>query len=79
MHPLVRNLYRRLLVVGRDYPPGLDHVRTRAKAKFLANAHITDELELRKAVHYGRHMVKEMQGIIKLKKYRALRERYADS
>jgi hypothetical protein len=29
---LVRDLYRRLLLVGRDYPRGLAFVRARAKA-----------------------------------------------
>ena len=27
MHPLVRDLYKRALFVGRDYPLGLDYVR----------------------------------------------------
>ena len=77
MHPLVRNLYKRIITVGRDYPPGLDYVRTRAKAKFLANADVTDELALKKAINYGRYMVKEMAGITQLKKYRSMRERYS--
>ena len=79
MHPLVRNLYRRIIVVGRDYPLGLERVREKAKAKFFENAHLEDGLELRKAVNYGRYMVREMQGVIKLKKYRAMRERYSET
>jgi hypothetical protein len=31
MHPLVRDLYKRALLVGRDYPLGLDYVRTKWK------------------------------------------------
>jgi hypothetical protein len=27
MHPLVRDLYKRVILVGRDYPLGLDYVR----------------------------------------------------
>ena len=27
MHPLVRNLYKRVLHVGKDYPTGLVHVK----------------------------------------------------
>ena len=38
MHPLTRNLYRRILTVGKDYPAGLDAVRKKAKA---------DDFELR--------------------------------
>lgn len=31
MHPLVRDLYKRVILVGRDYPLGLDYVRTQWK------------------------------------------------
>ena len=79
MHPLVRNLYRRILTVGRDYPTGLDAVRERAKREFLKNAHVEDDLELRRCIAYGRYMVKEMIGVIQLKKYRSMRQRYADA
>lgn len=72
----VRNLYRRILVVGQDYPTGLDSVRTKAKAEFYKRADITDEVELKRAVNYGRYMVKEMIGVIQLKKYRTIKQRY---
>ena len=38
MHPLVRDLYKKLLTVGRDYPAGLDHVRDRAKREIFEAA-----------------------------------------
>jgi hypothetical protein len=31
MHPLVRDLYKRVILVGRDYPLGLDYVRSQWK------------------------------------------------
>ena len=74
---IVRNLYRRILIVGKDYPTGLDAVRKRAKAEFAKNSHLEDGLELRRAVNYGRYMVREMQGVIMLKKYRTIKQRYA--
>jgi hypothetical protein len=73
---LVRNLYRRILIAGKDYPTGLDAVKKKAKAEFAKRAHLEDGLELRRAVNYGRYMVREMQGVIMLKKYRAMRQRY---
>ena len=76
MHPLVRNLYKRILLVGRDYPLGLDYVREKAKAQFFGRAALTDEIEVKRAINYGRYMVKEMQGVIQLRKYRAMRKRY---
>jgi hypothetical protein len=77
--PQVRDLYKRILVVGADYPKGLDYVRERAKAEFAKRANVTDELDFRRAVNYGRYMVKEMKGVIALKKYRAMKARYYDT
>ena len=76
MDSRVRNLYKRILIVGRDYPAGLARVRQRAKEEFFKRANIADGLELNRAIHYGRYMVKEMTGVIQLKKYRTLRQRY---
>ena len=60
MDPRVRDLYKRILVVGRDYPAGLDHVRERAKAEFGKRAALTDDVQIKRAIAYGRYMVKEM-------------------
>ena len=110
MHPLVRDLYKRVLLVGRDYPhpQGLAHVRHKWKAALrnpencpscytksdctdggdasttpgtevsLSNHNITMkcEKELHKAVARGRYMVREMIGVIQLKKYRTMKARY---
>jgi hypothetical protein len=107
MHPLVRDLYKRVLVVGKDYPTGLDHVKQVWKAALRnhdncpswyrdnhpnanddlllrnggegGSSRNDNEEELLRAVHKGRHMVKEMIGIIQLKKYRAMRQRYDEN
>lgn len=104
MHPLVRDLYKRALVVGRDYPLGMEYVRRTWKKAlrdpkncpscYIAEANVfpsTDstaetsvisldapgcEKELRKAVGRGRFMVREMIGVIQLKKYRTMKRRY---
>jgi hypothetical protein len=87
MHPLVRDLYKRVIHVGRDYPTGLAHVRATWK-QALGNPNncpscyedpIKKEAcheELLRAVYRGRHMVKEMIGVVQLKKYRAMKQRY---
>lgn len=79
IHPLVRDLYKRILFVGRDYPLGLDYVRKEAKKYILMNSDIRDDRKLRQAVHFGRNQVKEMIGVIQLKKYRHLKASYTDS
>lgn len=104
MHPLVRDLYKRVVHVGRDYPTGWKHVKEVWKAalrkrencpSFYENNnhqwnkkdsfHLDGknhppskacEEELLRAVYRGRHMVREMIGVIQLKKYRAMKERY---
>jgi hypothetical protein len=130
MHPLVRDLYKRVLIVGRDYPTGLDHVKTTWKralrnpqncpscyaitANQQDNQSSDDNQAVRPlpsslfhdddattssnmnvsllqqqkqrcneeiiyAVQNGRNMVKEMMGILQLKKYRAMTQRYGGS
>ena len=78
MHPLVRDLYKRFLVVGRDYPhpEGLQYVRRKVKEAFFKNADLKTDAEINKAIHKGRWWVKEMIGVIQLKKHRTMMKRY---
>ena len=84
MHPLVRDLWKRVVWVGRDYPTGLDHVKAVWKSALRNPENCPswytngggDEEELLRAVHKGRQAVKEMIGVIQLKKYRSLKQRY---
>ncbi|KAJ0396653.1 hypothetical protein P43SY_003002 [Pythium insidiosum] len=76
MDPRVRDLYKRFLYVGRDYPLGLAYVREKAKAAFFKNKDLRDPVDIKKAVKKGRWMVRELIGVIQLKKYRTLNSRY---
>mmetsp|Transcript_4088 Transcript_4088/g.7172 ORF Transcript_4088/g.7172 Transcript_4088/m.7172 type:complete len:126 (+) Transcript_4088:28-405(+) len=76
MHPLVRDLYKRILTVGKEYPNGLDWVKSKAKPWIMQNKDITDEIGIRKKVAEGRFWVREMKSVISLKKYRAMKNRY---
>ncbi|KAG6960532.1 hypothetical protein JG687_00008169 [Phytophthora cactorum] len=76
MEPKVRDLYKRFLLVGRDYPLGLGHVREKVKVAFFQNRDLTDTVAIKKAIKRGRWMVREMVGVIQLKKYRTLNSRY---
>lgn len=77
IHPLVRDLYKRFIRLGHDYPLGVDFIRRKVKAAFHQNAHLKTEIEIKRAVARGRYMVRELVGVIKLKKYRTLKKRYA--
>lgn len=76
MHPLVRDLYKRFLHVGKDYPMGLDWVRKKAKEGILANRTIVEEVEIKRKVARGRYMVRELKAVIVFKKYRTMKRRY---
>jgi len=78
MRPVVRDLYKRIILVGREYPLGLSWVRKKAKPWFRQNAELTETADIHRAVSTGRYMVKEMIGVIQLKKYRAMKQRYYD-
>jgi hypothetical protein len=51
-------------------------VQNKAKEAFRKNAQLTDEVEIKRAVARGRWMVRELVGVIQLKKYRTLKRRY---
>jgi len=68
MRPLVRDLYKRILTVGRDYPAGQDVVRRRAKREFFERRDLREDGEIKKAIGYGRYMIREMTGVIQLRK-----------
>lgn len=76
MHPRVRDLYKRIITVGRDYPMGLEWVRGKAKVWILQNKDVRDDLELRRKIAEGRRQVREMQAVIWLKRYRYLNKVY---
>ncbi|GMI61088.1 hypothetical protein ScalyP_jg9569 [Parmales sp. scaly parma] len=90
IHPLVRNLYKRALTIGLDYPSGLPKIREKWKTALRKPSNFTpkytssssneltveSQKELAKAVARGRWMCREMIGVIQLKKYRAMKQRY---
>ena len=76
MHPLVRDLYKRFIIVGKEYPTGYQSIREKIREGFLKNSNITDEIELKKAVAYGRYWVREVKAISHFSKFRAMKHRY---
>jgi hypothetical protein len=46
MHPLVRDLFKRFIIIGRDYPVPPPYVRNKAADAFRKNAHITSEKQV---------------------------------
>eukprot|EP00696_Hemimastix_kukwesjijk_P008275 gnl/Hemi2/20463_TR6791_c0_g1_i1.p1 gnl/Hemi2/20463_TR6791_c0_g1~~gnl/Hemi2/20463_TR6791_c0_g1_i1.p1 ORF type:complete len:101 (+),score=29.27 gnl/Hemi2/20463_TR6791_c0_g1_i1:236-538(+) len=73
----VLRLYKDLLWSGRGYPAA-DLFRTNLKRAFLARKDISDPEKLNKAVELGEFVIKELQAMHSLNKYRAMKKRYYD-
>lgn len=74
---MVRDLYKRFLVAGRNYPEGLFSLRQQVKRKFFENHHLDENsIEFKHCIKYGRYMVNEIQALGRLHKYRTLKRRY---
>jgi len=77
MHPLVRDLLRRVVYLAEIHPNREQFLaRVRAKLAENKNIDINDEFAIRKVVAKGRWELREEGDLINLMKYRALRQRY---
>ncbi|KAK6640248.1 hypothetical protein RUM44_011934 [Polyplax serrata] len=72
----VKNLYKTLLYMGRDYPLGYDYFRVKCHDAFWKNRSETDPAKIRQMIRHGRYMVKELEALYRLKKYRTLKKMY---
>ncbi|KAL1931528.1 hypothetical protein VTP01DRAFT_9671 [Rhizomucor pusillus] len=72
-------LYKQLVYLGREYPAGYHNFfRPRLKSAFMKKANLTGEEEIRKAIRHGEYICKELEAMYYLRKYRAIRQRYAE-
>ncbi|KAK4229787.1 putative NADH-ubiquinone oxidoreductase complex 1/LYR family protein [Podospora fimiseda] len=69
-------IYKQLLYLGRSYPLGYDYFRPRLHKAFMANAHLTDEDQIRHGIKRAEFVQKEIEALYYLKRYRTLRKRY---
>ncbi|RDD38913.1 LYR motif-containing protein 5 [Trichoplax sp. H2] len=76
---LVRNLYKQMLYLGRDYPAGYDYFRERLRRAFMKNREVKDPETIHKMIDRGKFVIKEIEALYMLKKYRTLKRRYYDS
>ncbi|XP_049867945.1 electron transfer flavoprotein regulatory factor 1 [Pectinophora gossypiella] len=74
----VLNLYKTLLFLGRDWPQGYDLFRKRLHKVFTKNSEETDPKKIQMMVKHGEFVVKEIEALYKLKKYRTMKRRYYD-
>ncbi|XP_068611405.1 LYR motif-containing protein 5A [Brachionichthys hirsutus] len=72
----VIRLYKTLLYIGRDYPKGSAYFRERLKAAFIKNRDETDPEKIKHLVARGDFVIKELEALYFLRKYRAMKKRY---
>lgn len=66
----------KLLYLGREYPKGADYFRSRLKAAFLKNKDETDPEKIKQLIAQGEFVMKELEALYFLRKYRAMKQRY---
>ncbi len=75
----VVQLYKTLLYLGREYPQGAEYFRAKLKATFVRNLNLKDPLKIDECLTRGHYVVKEIEALYMLRKYRALKRRYYDN
>ncbi|ODV78359.1 uncharacterized protein CANTADRAFT_53237 [Suhomyces tanzawaensis NRRL Y-17324] len=78
MDPRVRNLYRNLLYMGRDYPVqsgGYGKFRQVLKKSFQSTR-AENEQDMAAALEKGEYVTKELEALYFLSRYRDLKRKY---
>lgn len=68
--------FLQLLYLGREYPKGTTYFRERLKAAFMKNKDVTDPEKIQKLIDRGEFVIKELEALYFLRKYRAMKKRY---
>ncbi|CAI8054481.1 Electron transfer flavoprotein regulatory factor 1 [Geodia barretti] len=72
----VLRVYKQILYLARDWPEGYVVLRDRAKRAFLINREETDLRKIETLIGRAEFVVKEIEALYMLKKYRTLKRRY---
>eukprot|EP00795_Rhopilema_esculentum_P011550 gene11550-21784_t len=72
----VIDLYKQLYHLGRDYPLGFDYFRKKLKTAFMKNRDLSNPEDIRKMIDRGNYVIKELEALYMLRKYRTLKQRY---
>ena len=63
---------------ANDYPLGYTYYRDRLKKAFLSNREVTDAAKIEQLIERGHFVIREVEALYKLKKYRTLKKNYYD-
>lgn len=76
MRPQVIQLYKNLLYLGREYPKGYEFFREKLKKAFMKNKDVTDPEQIKILISRGEFVIKEIEALYMLRKYRTMKKRY---
>lgn len=62
--------------LGKDWPSGYNLFRIGLHKAFLKNKDVTDPEKVEKLISHGNYIIKELEALYMLKKYRTLKRRY---
>lgn len=65
--------------MGKEYPKGYQFFRVRAKAAFLKNKDVADPETIKMLISRGQFVLKELEALYMLRKYRTIKQRYYTS
>lgn len=76
MRPQVIQLYKNLLYLGREYPKGYEFFREKLKKAFMKNKDVTNPEQIKILISRGEFVIKEIEALYMLRKYRTMKKRY---
>ena len=65
--------------MGKEYPAGADFFHKRLKAAFQKHTRETDPQKIEELLKRGEYIIREIEALYMLKKYRTLKKFYYDS
>lgn len=65
-----------MLYMGQEWPQGYTVFRDRAKRAFVKGSSETDPKKIGELIQRGQFVLKEIEALYMLKKYRTLKKRY---
>lgn len=65
-----------LQYLGKEYPGGPEKFRIKCHDVFLRNSKETDPQKIETMIKHGQFIVKELEALYSLRKYRAMKKRY---
>lgn len=64
--------------MGKEYPLGATYFRDRCHKAFIKNKDIKDEQQIKELIKRGEFVMKELEALYMLRKYRTLNKRYSN-